>query len=45
MNQQLRQCALSFLQKTLAEVSRLLPTDNPAMINIIWNRTQIRIQL
>lgn len=27
--------------KTLAEVSRLLPTDNPAMINIIWNRTQI----
>ena len=41
MNQQLRQCALSFQQKTLAEVSRLLPTDNPAMINIIWNRTQI----
>lgn len=29
------------LTKTLAEVSRLLPTDNPAMINIIWNRTQI----
>ena len=27
--------------KTLAEVSRLLPTDNPAMINITWNRTQI----
>ena len=27
--------------KTLAEVSRLLPTDDPAMINIIWNRTQI----
>ena len=27
--------------KTLAEVSRLLPTDNPAMINIIWNSTQI----
>ena len=27
--------------KTLTEVSRLLPTDNPAMINIIWNRTQI----
>jgi DNA polymerase III, beta subunit len=27
--------------KTLAEVSRLLPTDNPVMINIIWNRTQI----
>ena len=27
--------------KTLAEVSRLLPTDNPAMINIIWNRTQV----
>lgn len=27
--------------KTLAEVSRLLPTDNTAMINIIWNRTQI----
>ena len=27
--------------KTLAEVSRLLPTDNPAMINIIWNHTQI----
>ena len=27
--------------KTLAEVSRLLSTDNPAMINIIWNRTQI----
>ena len=27
--------------KTLAEVSRLFPTDNPAMINIIWNRTQI----
>ena len=27
--------------KTLSEVSRLLPTDNPAMINIIWNRTQI----
>lgn len=27
--------------KTLAEVSRLLPTDNPDMINIIWNRTQI----
>lgn len=27
--------------KTLAEVSRLLPTDNSAMINIIWNRTQI----
>ena len=27
--------------KTLAEVSRLLPTDNPAMINIICNRTQI----
>ena len=27
--------------KTLVEVSRLLPTDNPAMINIIWNRTQI----
>ena len=27
--------------KTLAEVSRLLPTDIPAMINIIWNRTQI----
>ena len=27
--------------KTLAEVSRLLPTDNPAMINIIWHRTQI----
>ena len=27
--------------KTLAEVSRLLLTDNPAMINIIWNRTQI----
>jgi len=27
--------------KTLAEVSRLLPTDNPSMINIIWNRTQI----
>lgn len=27
--------------KTLAEVSRLLPTDNPAMINIIWYRTQI----
>ena len=27
--------------KTLAEVSRLLPTDNRAMINIIWNRTQI----
>ena len=27
--------------QTLAEVSRLLPTDNPAMINIIWNRTQI----
>lgn len=27
--------------KTLAEVSRLLPTDNPAMINIIWNRSQI----
>ena len=27
--------------KTLAEVSRLLPTDNLAMINIIWNRTQI----
>ena len=27
--------------KTLAEVSRLLPTDNPAMINIIWNRTHI----
>ena len=27
--------------KTLAEVSRLLPTDNPAMINIIWNRIQI----
>ena len=27
--------------KTLAEVSRLLPTDNPAMINIIWNCTQI----
>ena len=27
--------------KTLAEVSRLLPTDNPAMINIIRNRTQI----
>ena len=27
--------------KTLAEVSRLLPIDNPAMINIIWNRTQI----
>ena len=27
--------------KTLAEVSRLLPKDNPAMINIIWNRTQI----
>ena len=27
--------------KTLAEVSRLLPTDNPAMINSIWNRTQI----
>ena len=22
-------------------VSRLLPTDNPSMINIIWNRTQI----
>ena len=30
-----------FPTKTLAEVSRLLPTDNPAMINIIWNRTQI----
>ena len=27
--------------KTLAEVSRLLPTDNTAIINIIWNRTQI----
>ena len=27
--------------KTLAEVFRLFPTDNPAMINIIWNRTQI----
>ena len=27
--------------KTLAEVSRLLPTDNPSIINIIWNRTQI----
>ena len=27
--------------KTLAEVSRLMPTDNPTMINIIWNRTQI----
>jgi len=24
-----------------ATTSRLLPTDNPAMINIIWNRTQI----
>lgn len=39
MNQQRLQCVVSFL-KTLAEVSRLLPTDNPAMINIIWNRTQ-----
>ena len=27
--------------KTLAEVSRLLPTDNPSIIKIIWNRTQI----
>ncbi len=27
--------------KTLTEVSRLLPTDNPSMIKIIWNRTQI----
>ena len=27
--------------KTLAEVSRLLPTDNPAIINIICNLTQI----
>ena len=31
--------------KTLAEVSRLLPTDNPAMINIFWNRTQIVFNL
>ena len=27
--------------KALAEVSRLLPTDNPSVIKIIWNRTQI----
>lgn len=27
--------------KTLAEVSRLLPTDNPAMVRIVWNRTQV----
>lgn len=27
--------------KLLAEVSRLLPADNPAMVKIIWNRTQI----
>jgi DNA polymerase-3 subunit beta len=27
--------------KVLAEVSRLLPVDNPAMVKIIWNRTQI----
>ena len=27
--------------KALAEVSRLLPTDNPSIIKIIWNRTQI----
>ena len=27
--------------KALAEVSRLLPTDDPSIIKIIWNRTQI----
>ena len=28
-------------KKTLAEVSRLLPTNNPTMVDIVWNRTQI----
>lgn len=28
-------------KKTLAEVSRLLPTNNPTIVEIIWNRTQI----
>ncbi|MBS4913190.1 MAG: DNA polymerase III subunit beta [Veillonella sp.] len=27
--------------KTLAEVSRLLPVDNPTMVRIIWNRSQV----
>lgn len=27
--------------KTLAEVSRLLPTDQPTMVRIIWNRTNV----
>lgn len=27
--------------KTLAEVSRLLPKNNPSIVNIVWNRTQI----
>lgn len=27
--------------KTLAEVSRLLPTDNPTMVRIVWNRSQV----
>lgn len=27
--------------KTLQEVSRLLPTDTPTMVRIVWNRTQI----
>ena len=27
--------------KTLAEVSRLLPTDQPTVVRIIWNRTNV----
>ncbi|MCF0154402.1 MAG: DNA polymerase III subunit beta, partial [Veillonella sp.] len=27
--------------KTLAEISRLLPKNNPSIVNIVWNRTQI----
>jgi len=27
--------------KVLSEVSRLLPIDNPALVKIIWNRTQV----
>ncbi len=27
--------------KMLGEVSRLLPNDNPAVVKVIWNRTQI----
>lgn len=27
--------------KLLAEVSRLLPSDNPALVKIIWNHTQV----